>query len=91
MSNYNQKPSIYDDDNRYLPIQQEMYENAQLVAFADMLHAGYTNQAIRNTTLLAQAAIEPMRQFPEFRPEFHSLVKEYADFARRIIREEWME
>ena len=45
---------------QYYSPQDEMMAVAELYAFEDNLRAGLTMQAIRNTTLLAQAALEPM-------------------------------
>ena len=69
----------------YYPTKEEMYAMADLVAFDDMIHAGYTSQAIRNAYSLAQMAYEPMKRLPEFETDFHDLVRAYTTYAKRRI------
>lgn len=63
------------------PTKEEMYAAAELVAFDDMLHAGFTAQAIRNTAILGREAIESIRRVPELEPEFKGLLRSYVYHA----------
>ena len=69
----------------YYSAKEEMYEAAEIVAFCDLLHAGYTSQAIRNTGILAGMAVDAANRCPEYSREFKRLVDKYVDFATGII------
>ncbi len=84
---WNNNMTVYADRGEVVQSpQEETYALAEEMAFLDNIRAGLTLQSLRNTTLLAQAAIEPMQRFPEFREIFHSLVAEYAKTASDIIQ-----